>query len=74
MPRAVAGWTMAGTWPEGPDADPSPAGGPPVESAQVLADVGLPGGRREVPTAAPDGTPAAVPPRTDTQVAGVTNG
>jgi hypothetical protein len=65
---------MAGTWPRGPDAGPSPAGLRPVGSAQVLADVGLPGGRRVVPTADPDGTPAVLPPPTDTRVRGVTNG
>ncbi len=74
MPRAVVGWTVAGTWPEGPGADPSPAGVRPVGSAQVLADVGLPGGRRDVPTAVPDGTPTAVAARTDTRGSAVTNG
>jgi hypothetical protein len=70
----VAGWTVTGTWPQGPDAGPSAAETRPIGFAQVLADVGLPGGRRAVPTAASDGTPAVVPPRTDTRVGGVTNG
>jgi len=47
---------------------------PPVESAQVLADVGLPDGRRDVPAAASDGTPTPVTRRPDTRVRVVTNG